>query len=100
MKKDYRNIVIAILLVVLSFSLGLNFSKPDKVIGMATNYDKAATISALKTLDAQVSSKNPYDQEMALLKNSYLLPDSIYTDLMSSFRKENDTFIKMTSWKQ
>lgn len=91
MKIDYRNTIIVVLLIVLSFSLGFNISKPKKAIGMATNYDKNAAVATLKTLNTSIISKNPsalLDAE--LVKYSYELPDPIYTDLISEYRRNND----------
>lgn len=91
MKKDYKNIIIFVLLIILSFSLGFNISKPEKVIGMATNYDKNTAVATLKTLNTSIISKNPSDPlDAELVKYSYQLPDPIYTDLISEYRRNSD----------
>lgn len=97
MKIEYRNTIIVVLLIVLSFSLGFNISKPEKAIGMATNYDKNAAVATLKALDTELAAAGSTisSYESDLMKYSYQIPDPIYSDLMSEFRRNTDGKDKM-----
>lgn len=90
MKKDYRNTIIVVLLIILSFSLGFNISKPEKAIGMSASYDSNAVITTLKSLEGVVKIATTSGQlESYLIKLGKQLPDPIYTDLMSEFRRNS-----------
>jgi hypothetical protein len=100
MKDKVKFLLVIALVVTFCLSLGIYVAKPGTSIGMSTGYDKAATLTTLKTINSAVNEKTIYtDALTALVKQCLMLPDPIYSDLMWELKKTATETVKVKDFK-
>jgi hypothetical protein len=100
MTNNNKNIVIFVLMISLIFSVFLNVSKPEEAKGSPTSFDVSATVTSLKNLYSSLTNENVETIALnKLIKHSALLPDPVFTELMTEFRERDDNKIHYLNTK-